>query len=184
MGSLFLTTNGPIFIILLLSNPASAYAQGHIIAKFSDPYSINVAGHSNLLDNQNLDWSVGEASLIRTFNKHPIYLLSSGFLQSHTDPLLQYNNLDSFDVQIKAGPNPFNSCIYIQCKQDGMIISSVELFNFRGDRIYHLPGYYSGLNFYKEVPIQKLSNPICYLYISYSIAEKMYRTKIIKLIQN
>jgi hypothetical protein len=184
MGTFFSNTNGPICMLLLLGCPITQYAQSVVYKKFLDPYTINVSGRSSMLNNQLIDWSLGESPMVHTFNKYAIYLLSTGFLQSVYDPLLLYKSLDSFDIQIKIGPNPFNNLVHIQCRQDGITISSIQLINFRGDVIYHLPGFYAGMNFYQEIPIQKLSNPICYLYLHYTIANKIERTKIIKLIQN
>jgi hypothetical protein len=184
MGTFFSNNKGPICILLLLGIPNSEYAQGYLNKGFTDPFSINVAGKSWDIGTNNINWSVGESGLTHSFAKHPTYLFTSGFLQSVYDPLMLFKSIDSFDLQIKVGPNPFNDHIYIQSKQDGIIITSVQLLDFRGDIIYHLPGMYAGIHYYQEISIQRLNNPICYLYLKYSIASLVPRTKIIKLIQH
>jgi hypothetical protein len=184
MGTLFSTSKHPICFLLLFGTPSTEYAQNHINKASLDPYLINVAGHSWENDTHIIDWSIGESPMATTFSKHPLYLLSSGFLQNLYDPLLLYQSQDSFDLQIKVGPNPFYNHFYIQCKQDGIVITAVQLRNFKGALVYHFPGVYSGYNYYQEFIIPKLSYPICYLYLYYNIGENTHRTKIIKLIQN
>lgn len=184
MGILFSTSRSPIYILLLLSISNQEYAQSLSLKGCIDPFAINVAGHSWTNTNFIIDWSVGEAPMIHTLFKHPLFLLSTGFLQSRYDPLLLYHGLDSFDIQIKVGPNPFNNHIYIKCNQDGIIITSIQLINFSGVSIYQLTGIYAGINYCHEIQIQKPNNSICYLYLHYTIADKIQKTKVIKLIQN
>mgnify|MGYP000154930309 CR=1 FL=1 len=184
MGVLLYSYKCSIYTAILLGIPIVNLAQKIEDKGFTDPYTINVAGGTWRQNNNWIDWSLGESTLIKTFYKHPILLLSFGFLQSGYDPLLLFKSLDSFDLQIKVGPNPFQSKVFIQSKQDGIAIIKVQVMNFRGDIIYYFPGIYAGLHYYLEIPIQKLNNPIYYLYIQYRIGENTERTKIIKLIQH
>ena len=184
MGTLFSTSRSPIYILLLLSISNQEYAQRLVLKGGIDPFAMNVAGHSWTNTNYIIDWSVGEAPMIHSLFKHPFFLLSTGFLQNAYDPLLLYESLDSFGIQIKVGPNPFKNRISIHCNQDGIIITSVQLISFSGIVVYQLNDRRAGLNYYQEIQIQKLNNSICYLCLHYIIADKIVRFKIFKLIQN
>jgi hypothetical protein len=112
------------------------------------------------------------------------FILSSGFLQSNYSPLSLYQQLDSFAMQIKVGPNPFRNRIIIQSKVDDMIITSIQLHDFNGTILYSSMEYFSGIQFYKEIIVDKLMIPICFLEIKYTISDHIYKSKYIKLIQH
>ena len=183
MGILFSSKQKNICILLLISIAQKSFAQPEKYCHIKDPYSINVAGNHVIIQNQIFDWSLGE-SLIRTFNSNPLLNISLGFLQSNYYPFLQFNNQDSFGLQIKIGPNPFSNYVIIQSRQDQVIINSIQLVDFQGNILYQVKGSYSGHNFYLKMPIGKLINPLCFLHINYTISGQIYKSKFFKLLQN
>ncbi len=183
MGIYFSTNAKHVCIMILLGIAQKPFAQPIKYIHFLDPFTMNVAGYHAIIQNQIYDWSLGEFS-IRTLNAKPLTIFSMGFLQSIYSPLLQYNHIDSFALQIKIGPNPFSDYIIIQSKQDQIIINAIQLVDFQGNILYQLSGDYSGHDFYFKMPIKKLNNPICFLNIRYTISGQMNKSKFFKLLQN
>jgi len=173
---------GITFFLVTLSSKGLTQELGRI--KYLDPISMNVNGGSSLTINYLFDWSFGEAPIIQTLSRNGCLVLTTGFLQNFYDPLLLFNQIDSFALQIKVGPNPFLDHIVTSVHQDGINIKSIQVLNFQGRLIYYQEGIFSGLSFYHEIQLGKLNNPVCYLLIHYTLASKIDKSKIIKLIQN
>lgn len=169
------------FLLLLFVN--KVIAQPVLVKHTFDPFAINISGGSGHIHNDIIDWSLGEAPIIKTLNNSKL-ILTTGFLQNFYDPLLLFNEIENFALQIKVGPNPFTEQITIRVHQDGINIRAIRLFNYQGKPIAQYDGVFSGLAFYHNIQIQKLNNPVCYLLVEYTIADKIYKSKIIKLIQN
>jgi len=184
MGVLFIQKKRQFCLALLISFSNEFYGQEKKLPHYIDPYSINVAGRFNQINNLQLDWSIGEAAMVHTLFIQKKLILSTGFLQNLYYPLYLYNQLDSFAIQIKVGPNPFNNRIIIQSKVDEMVITEIQLTDFQGTLIYNSNLHYSGLEFFHEIVIGKLLFPICFLSIRYCLADKIYKSKYFKLIQN
>lgn len=183
MGILFSSKQKNICILLLISIAQKSFGQSNMFFHCKDPFTINVTGNHAIIQNKMYDWSLGE-SVISTFNCNPLLNISLGFLQSNYYPFLQFNNLDSFALQIKIGPNPFSNYVIIQSSQDQVIINSIQLVDFQGNILYQVNGSYSGHNFYLKMPIGKLINPLCFLHINYTISGQIYKSKFFKLLQN
>jgi len=183
MGILFSSKQQYIFILIVLSFAQKPYVHAKKYFHFIDPFAINVAGNHVIIQNQIYDWSLGEL-VIGTFNTTPLLYISLGFLQSQYYPLLQYNNVDSFALQIKIGPNPFSNFIILQSEQDQIVINAIQLVDFQGKILYQLKGDYSGHDFYLKMSIGKLISPICLLHINYTISGQIYKSKFFKLLQN
>lgn len=183
MGISFSTKQKNICILLLMSVAQKSISQPVKYFHLSDPFAINVSGNYKLIQHQMFVWSLGEFST-HTLNAKPLMIISLGFLQSNYYPLLQYNHIDSFALQIKVGPNPFSDYIIIQSEQDQIIINSIQLIDFQGNILYQLNGDYSGHDFYYKMPIKKLVNPFCFLNIKYTISGQIYKSKFFKLLQN
>lgn len=170
------------FLLLIFSS--KGFTQAFTIKKYLDPFSISVVGGSGLMNSHLFDWSFGEAPIIQTLSKNGSLVLTTGFLQNYYDPLLLFDQIDSFALQIKVGPNPFSDHIVINIHQDGINIKSIQVFNFQGKLIHQFEGVYAGLSFYHEIQITKQNIPICYLLIQYTLSNKINKSKIITLIQN
>jgi hypothetical protein len=183
MGIFFSPKQRQVYILLVFSITQNAYGQAVNNFRCIDPFTINVAGHNAMIQNQLFDWSIGELST-RTFFGKAVFIISLGFLQSSYHPLLVYNNIDSFAFQIKIGPNPFSNYIIIQCEQDQLIINGIQLLDFQGKILYRLNGDYSGHQFYYKIPVEKLIHPLCILNINYTISGQIYKSKFFKLLQN
>ena len=181
MGILFSNNHKQIFVLLLMGIAQKQYAQDY--PHLCDTYAINVAGKNVVVKNMYYDWSLGELA-VHTLTGIPHIIISCGYLQSSYYPLLQYHNTDSFAIKIKIGPNPFSNYVVIQCEQDQLDIHAIQLLDFQGKILFQLNGNYSGHQFYYKMPIQKLINPVCFLNISYSIADHIYKSKFFKLLQN
>jgi hypothetical protein len=184
MGFLFFHKSTIVCIGLGFAIPITAYNQYKWMSVCQDPFTINVTGSSRQLSNITIDWSWGEASIIKTLHAYPSYILSTGFLQSKNDPLLLFKNLDSFALQIKIGPNPFTDFIQITMNQEGIAIHAIQLFNAQGILLYQMKGNYSGLGFYHKIKMEAHDNSIYYLVVNYTIGDFMTKSKYFKLIQN
>ena len=183
MGIFFSMKERQVCILLVFSITQNAYGQAVNNFRCIDPFTINVAGNSAMIQNQLFDWSIGELST-STFIGKAVFIISLGFLQSSYHPLLIYNNIDSFAFRIKIGPNPFSNYIIIQCEQDQLIINGIQLLDFQGKILYRLNGDYSGHQFYYKIPVEKLIHPLCILNINYTISGQIYKSKFFKLLQN
>lgn len=183
MAVLFSNKNKSVCVLLLLSLSQRGYGQNRITTNFIDPYLINVTGSHSIINDLWCDWSVGEF-VTQTHKIPSTLLLSCGYLQSHYSPLLFFQDIDSFPIQIKIGPNPFSQFIIIQSQQDALIINSIQLIDFQGILLHELLGDYAGHHFYYKIPIQKLNNPICFLKINYTIDAQIYKSKYFKLLQH
>lgn len=184
MGFLFFQNHKKVCFYFLLGIVGDVNAQHSNTIHFIDPYTLNVMGNAFQFNNIALDWSVGESPLIQMLDLHKQYQLSTGFLQSCYSPQLLYQQLDSFDIQIKVGPNPFSNRIIIQSKVDELIMTSIQLIDFQGNLLYSSKEHFSGLQFYKEITVKKLVVPICFLEIKYIISDHIYKSKYLKLIQH
>ena len=164
-------------------SPLNLRGQSSFFKKSPDPYCINVSGHSIQMQGLLLDWSFGEANSIHSYYNQTGILLTTGFLQSYSNPLLQYQKLDSFDLQIKMGPNPFVNTIYLQSQQDGIVIYKIQLINSNGRLVYLSTEAYAGYCFYQKIAIPNLAEPVYYLTVYYRIANTLEKFKTFKLIQ-
>jgi len=184
MGFLFFQNHKKVCVYFLLGIVSDVNAQQSNTIHFIDPYTLNVLGNTYQLNNMALDWSVGETPLIKMLDLQKQYQLSTGFLQGNYYPQLLFQQLDSFAMQIKVGPNPFTNKIIIQSKVDELTITSIQLIDFQGHSLYSSSASFSGIHFYKEITVKKLIVPICFLEIQYTISDHIYKSKYLKLIQH
>ena len=184
MGFLFFQNHKKVCVYFLLGVVGDVNAQHANTIHFIDPYTLNVMGNTYPFNHISLDWSVGEAPLVQILDLQKQYQLSTGFLQGSYYPQLLYQQLDSFAIQIKVGPNPFSNRIIIQSKVDDLTITSIQLIDFQGSKLYNSSEQFSGLQFYKEIIIKKLIVPVCFLEIQYTISDHIYKSKYLKLIQH
>jgi hypothetical protein len=184
MDFLFFENHKKICVYFLLGIVSDANAQLIHTHHFIDPYSINVTGAFIQQNNLHFDWSVGEVDNFKILSWQKKYQFSTGFLQSIYFPQLLFQQLDSFAMQIEVGPNPFSNKIIIQSSVGDIIINSIQLFDFQGHSLYISIEQFSGLQFYKEIIVKKLQVPICFLEIKYTISDRIYKSKYLKLIQH
>ena len=151
--------------------------------KHLDPYSINCNGGSKLVNQLIVDWTLGNMGNTFTYTTRPGLMISSGYLQNSYDVKVLFQQLDSFGLQIKVGPNPFQNTLRIYCAQDGLDIITIKLFDNQGIIIKNIMGPFSGIEFDQILQIQKLSNPICYLQIQYKVANEFILQRTYKLLQ-
>ena len=148
-----------------------------------DPSIINNNGGSFLMQGFMMDWSIGGLANTLVYKEKATTILSIGFLQNAYDIRAVYNDINNFGLQIKIGPNPFYNDLYFYCKQDGIVIDAIRLFDGQGNLIKNIKGPFSGLQFEKHISIPKLSNPTCYVQIQYVVANKYTSARIYKLTQ-
>jgi hypothetical protein len=183
MGILFNQRSRQLCFALLIGIIKEADGQVKDPHKFIDPFSINIVGNFRQIHAIHFDWSIGEAAMANTHTAPNNLVLSTGFLQSIYYPLHLYQQIDSFDIQIKVGPNPFTNRIIIQSRVDEMIVKEIKLIDFQGNLLYLTNISYSGLQLYHEILIGKLLYPVCFLSIRYCIGDAIYKSKYFKLIQ-
>ncbi len=184
MGILFSKKQKKVCMFFLMGLVNDASGQQVTNQHFLDPYTMNVMGSASQISNISFDWSIGEAPIAQMLNWQAQFQLSTGFLQSSYYPQLLFKHLDSFEVEIKVGPNPFSDRIIIQSKVDEIMITGIQLIDFQGKVLFTSTELFSGIQFYKEINIRKLLFPICFLQIQYIISDRIYNTKYLKLIQH
>lgn len=151
--------------------------------KHIDPYTLNCNGGSKLVNQLIVDWTFGNMGNTFSYTTRPALMISSGYLQNSYDVKALFQQLDSFGLQIKVGPNPFQNTLHIYCAQDGLDIITIKLFDSQGIMIKNILGPFSGIGFDQIWQIQKLSNPICYLQIQYKVANEFILQRTYKLLQ-
>ena len=158
-------------------------AQTPFPLKHIDPYTINSNGGSKIVNQLIVDWTLGNMGNTFTYTTRPALMISSGYLQDSYDVKNLFQQIDSFGLQIKVGPNPFQNTLHIYCAQDGLDIIAIKLFDSQGKVIKNILGPFSGIGFDQILQIQKLSNPICYLQIQYKVADEFILQRTYKLLQ-
>ncbi len=148
-----------------------------------DPSILDNNGGSFLMRGFMMDWSIGGLGNTLVYKEKATTILSIGFLQNAYDIATIYNDINDFGLQIKIGPNPFYNDLYFYCKQDGIVIKSINLFDALGNLIKNLKGPFSGLQFEQHFSIQKLMNPNCFVQILYVVDNQFTRSRIYKLLQ-
>jgi hypothetical protein len=176
----------PYFLITQIYFPISGFSQlplGVYIAS-KDPYTINSNGGTLSINQLLLDWEISDLSNTLIYKNKQVLIVSTGFLQNAYDASTLYNSIEIFGEQIKVGPNPFTNRIGLFCKQDGMDILGIQVYDSHGILIRNIIGPFSGLQFEHTIQFQKLSNPICFVQIKYTVANRYTYYKTFKLIQN
>lgn len=176
----------PIFLIAIISTPILGFSQlplgVYITSK--DPYNLNSNGGTLSINQLLVDWEMATFSNTLIYKNKPALILSTGFLQNTYDVSALYNSIEIFGAQIKVGPNPFTDRLRLFCKQDGMDIMGIQVYDSHGVLIKNIIGPFSGLQFEYTIQFQKLNNPICFVQIKYLVANRYTYFKIFKLIQN
>jgi hypothetical protein len=173
-------------IFFLLNLPVSkTIAQDVFYSKAIklDPSIINNNGGCIVMQDIMMDWSIGGLASTLIYKEKVTTILSIGFLQNAYDIVTIYNDINDFGLQIKIGPNPFYNDLYFYCKQDGIVIDAIKLFDGQGNLIKSIKGPFSGLQFEQHISIQKLISPTCFVQIQYVVANKYASASIYKLIQ-
>ncbi len=158
-------------------------AQTTIVFKHLDPYEINCSGGSYFVNQLMIDWTTGNMGNTFSYASQPTLILSTGYLQNNYHVTALFKEIEAFGLQIKVGPNPFQNTLQMLCAQDGLDIVSIKIYDSQGVIIKSMTGPFSGLQFDKKIQMQKLSNPICYVQIKYSVASTFILQRTYKLLQ-
>ena len=174
------------YLTAFISIPILGFSQlplGVYIAS-KDPYNLNSNGGTLSVNQLMLDWEIATLSNTLIYKNKPVLILSTGYLQNAYDASTLYNSIEIFGAQIKVGPNPFTNRLRLFCKQDGMDIMGIQVYDSHGVLIKNIIGPFSGLQFEHTIQFQKLNNPICFVQIKYLVANRYTYFKTFKLIQN
>lgn len=152
-------------------------------AQYFDTKTMSVASKSHCINNELLDWSLGEAIAIHTWTDSSKYLLSSGFLQNKNNDRALYESNHLFGEQIIAGPIPTSNLITLRSKTTGLTINGVKLYNDQGKLIAERKGIYASHNYTEAFWLNQLQNGFYYLIVYYTIAGLSNEIKIIKIIK-
>jgi len=176
----------PSYLTAFISIPILGFSQlplGVYIAS-KDPYNLNSNGGTLSVNQLMLDWEIATLSNTLIYKNKPVLILSTGYLQNAYDASELYSSIEIFGAQIKVGPNPFTNRLRLFCKQDGMDIMGIQVYDSHGVLIKNIIGPFSGLQFEYTIQFQKLNNPICFVQIKYLVANRYTYFKTFKLIQN
>ncbi len=174
------------FLIALTYSPISGFSQLPlgVYLTSKDPYTVNSNGGTLRINQLLLDWEISDLSTTLIYKNKQVLILSTGFLQNAYDASALYNSIEVFGEQIKVGPNPFTNRLRLFCKQDGMDILDIRVYDSHGILIRNTIGPFSGLQFEHTIQFQKLTTPICFVQIKYTVANRYTYYKTFKLIQN
>ena len=170
--------------LLFISSKNFGPFQSSFAVKHLDPYDISINGGTKILNQLLFDWTLGNMGNTISYTTRPSMIVSTGYLQNSSDVLALYQEIESFGLQIKVGPNPFQNKVWIHCAQDGLVIIAIKFFNSNGFMIKHILGPFSGLYFEQNFEIQKLITPICYVQVQYKVANEFTFQKTYKLLQH
>lgn len=169
-----------LFILFLLLSSTVGMGQQAV----TTPFVPSIIGGSSAFERSLLlDWSIGAAPAIETRVLNTRFQFSMGFLQSKNEIRSLYKNQDSFNISIQIGPNPFRNSFWIRCKQEGIIITHIQLLNPLGKIIPVLMNPTSGIQFEQLVQINDAVKGVYFVFIQYLIDETLFQEKICKLLQ-
>lgn len=190
MGVLFIKRKRVLCCALLISSQGLMslqrllFAQAPTFQQFHNYFVFNTTGGSKKINDICYDWSVGASiQLTATAPKYQ-WILSFGLLQSDYDKALLYKTKDSFALQIKLGPNPFSDHLIIQCNQEGITITGLQLMDLFGTTLFLSTQSHSGIHYYEQLHLNKLKYPSCVLVVYYTIANAYSSSRKYKIVQN
>ena len=101
-----------------------------------DPTGLAIQGGSKSIHTEQdsiiLDWSVGQPASTEVLDRGNAILISTGFLQNKNCYTCLFNSLDSFLINFKLGPNPFDNHLSIQLNQAGVVFQAVDIYTIEG----------------------------------------------------
>jgi hypothetical protein len=101
-----------------------------------DPTGFAIQGGSKSIhfeqDSIIVDWSMGQPASTELLDKGFPIQISTGFLQNKNCYTCLFNNLDSFLINFKLGPNPVDNYIAIQLNQAGIVFQAVDIYTIEG----------------------------------------------------
>lgn len=169
-----------LYCICLLLN----YAVGQAQQPTLNPFGQAIIGGSAVFERTlQLDWSIGEAPAIETRTLNSRFQCSMGFLQSKNEVISLYKTLDSFNISIQIGPNPFEKVFWIRCKQEGIVITRIQLLNPLGKLTILRTSPIGGIHFEQQVNLSDAVKGVYYIFIQYLIDENKVQEKIFKLLE-
>ncbi|MEY4278261.1 MAG: hypothetical protein RL377_265 [Bacteroidota bacterium] len=168
----------------LMSSQPLLFAQVPSFQQFHNSFVFNTTGGSKNINDLRFDWSVGASIQFTATAPEYEWILSFGFLQNDYDKALLYKTKDSFALQIKLGPNPFSDHLIIQCNQEGITITGLQLMDLFGTTLFISTESHSGIHYYEQLHLNKLKYPACVLVVYYTIADGNSSSRKYKLVQN
>jgi hypothetical protein len=167
-----------------MSSQGLLFAQAPSFQLFNHSFVFNTTGGSKNIKDLRFDWSIGASlQLTATTPEYP-WILSFGFLQNEYDKAQLYKTKDSFGLQIKLGPNPFSDHLIVQCNQEGVTITGLQLMDLFGTTLFLSTQSHSGIHYYEQLHLSKLKYPACVLVVYYTIGDAYSSSRKYKLVQN
>ena len=157
-----------IFLYIIIISVTSGYGQSQITQV------VNASGGTSQTKGYNLEWSIGELTLINELDApDSSYILTNGFIQP-TDGLVQpplqqppilFNAIELTTVDVDIYPNPTHDILEIHFLQNIAGKIAVQLYNERGHLVYkhEIFGYGHGLT--EKINMKGFTNGIYILNI-------------------
>ncbi|MFM1933810.1 MAG: Secretion system C-terminal sorting domain [Bacteroidota bacterium] len=168
MRSIFLSC------IFLISVQLVGFSQSII------PYTLNMGGGYSAY----LEWSIGESVSVSNFIR-PGLELNTGVLQPTANLITAISDFPGqyFSNQIRIGPNPFLSVLYldIELKESGSI--SYDLLDLAGiERMHFEAGFVFG-NYSQKIDLEKIPSGTYFIRLLFRPNNREPQTAIFKLIK-
>lgn len=152
------------------------------------PQTLNISGGSINLGYHQLEWSVGEATVIETFTQPGVngFMLTNGVLQPLTDkPFIQSIASNWTNEEIRIFPNPTrgNFEVNVLSKQQGLL--TIQLVDGIGSIMKTTEYFYYGFGKIERFNLTNASSQNFYLRITLSpfpgFTKKVGSYKILKI---
>ena len=144
------------------------------------PYTLNMGGgYSN-----SLEWSFGESVSVSNFIL-PGLELNTGVLQPTANLITSISDFPGqyFSKQIRIGPNPVLSVLYLDIELMESGIISYDFFDLAGiERMHYEAGFVFG-NYSQKIDLEKFPSGTYFIRLLYRPNNKEPQTAIFKLIK-
>lgn len=147
------------------------------------PATINITGHSFTNGELTWDWSVGEPLMLSIVKTDQPLFIYTGFIQNEFSigiDLKIFEHTSPF----KIGPNPVIQNLKINCNQNGIVITKIEIRNEQG-RIYkNIQGPFSAIGFEQSISFNSANTGIYFILIHYVVDHSFSKMNVFKIIKS
>ena len=131
------------------------------------PSVINVSGGASQQGDYQVEWSVGEMSLVNQMESGPnLFVLTNGFLQPYTiHEGVNYSNNQFGADELKVFPTPASSFVEVNLftKQQGRL--KISFYNDMGQKVYSTELQAFGVDLIQRIPVNRFAQGTYLLHV-------------------
>ena len=174
----FLIMKNTILCFILLIG----FCANKLEAQNGYPTSINVTGYSTTKGEVTWDWSVGEPLMLSMINSNQSIFIYTGYLQNDFSVGIDLTIFERASP-FKIGPNPVIQNLKINCNQNGMVITKIEVCNEQGQIYQSIPGPFSAIGFEQAITFNSANTGIYFIMIHYVVDYSFSKMNVFKIIK-